>query len=214
MSPRSASICTLLFASSSSSLLSSPKPVLAFSRRAVSSRVIDKPMSQHLAKASSDALASLPPLNTSDGTAVPADTLGDTLKGKRVALFFSAGWCPMCTSFEPSLLRFREAAASSKKDVAIIYVPSDRAAADVATRARAMGMLSVPVGAAADGLKQRHEIWAGAECGKLGTGRRSGVPALVVLDAKKGEEMAFLPAEADGARALEAWPLDDERGVW
>ena len=65
-----------------------------------------------------------------------------------------------------------------------------------------------------DELKLRHKIWAGAECGKLGTGRRSGVPALVVLESKTGGEMAFLAAESKGAGALGGWPLDDDGCVW
>ena len=37
--------------------------------------------------------------------------------------------------------------------------------------------------------------------GTFGAGRRSGVPAVVVVDAQ-GEEVAFLPAEREGASAL------------
>ena len=161
------------------------------------------------------AVCSLPSLNTSDGSSVlQDDVLSDKLKGKRVALYFAAGWCPMCTSFEPSLLQFREAAVSSGKDMEIIYVPSDRSEADVIKRTKAMNMISVPFGEKADEMKKKHKVWAGAETGKLGTGRRSGVPALVVLDAKSGEEMAFLPAESEGTKALSSWPLDNEDGVW
>ena len=161
------------------------------------------------------AICSLPSLNTSDGSSVlQDDVLSDSLKGKRVALYFAAGWCPMCTSFEPSLLQFREAAVSSGKDMEIIYVPSDRSEADVIKRTKAMNMISVPFGEKADEMKKKHKVWAGAETGKLGTGRRSGVPALVVLDAKSGEEMAFLPAESEGTKALSSWPLDNEDGVW
>ena len=120
----------------------------------------------------------------------------------------------MCTSFEPSLLQFREAAASSGKELEIIYVPSDRSEADVAKRTKVMGMLSVPIGDEADDVKRRFKIWSGSESVKLGTARRSGVPALVVLDSKSGDELAFLPAESQGTKALSAWPLDDGNGLW
>ncbi|KAL7534161.1 hypothetical protein ACHAWF_004741 [Thalassiosira exigua] len=171
-------------------------------------------MSRCAAAATSEAMASLPSLNTSEGSAMNTEALADKLKGKRVALYFAAGWCPMCTSFESSLLKFREAAVSSGKDVEIIYVPSDRSEADVVKRTVAMDMCSVPFGEEADAMKRRFKIWAGAESMKLGTGRRSGVPALVVLDSRTGEEMAFLPAESQGAKALSSWPLDNDDGLW
>ena len=120
----------------------------------------------------------------------------------------------MCTSFEPSLLQFREVAASSGKNVEIIYVPSDRSEADVIKRTKAMEMMSVPIGEEADEMKKRWKIWAGVESVKLGTGRRSGVPALVVLDSKNGDELAFLPTESQGSKALSSWPLENADGVW
>lgn len=119
----------------------------------------------------------------------------------------------MCTAFEPSLLQFREAAASSGKDIEIIYVPSDRSDADVVTRTKKLNMMSVKMGEA-DEMKKRYKIWAGVESLKLGTGRRSGVPALVVLDSKNGDELAFLPAESQGSKALNSWPLDNLDGFW
>ena len=72
-----------------------------------------------------------------------------------------------------------------------------------------MGMLSVRIGEEADALKKRFRVWSGSECVKLGSGRRSGVPALVVLDGKSGEELAFLPAESQGAKSLQKWPLEN-----
>lgn len=120
----------------------------------------------------------------------------------------------MCTSFEPSLLQFRDAAQDSDKPLEIIYIPSDRTEADAKKRAAAMGMMSVPVGEDADAIKKQYKIWSGAESMKLGSGRRSGVPALVVLDGKEGKEMTFLKAEAEGVKALSSWPLDDADGMW
>lgn len=66
----------------------------------------------------------------------------------------------------------------------------------------------------ADEIKKQYRIWAGPESLKLGMGRRSGVPALVVLNGETGQEMAFLPAEAQGAAAYQAWPLNDPDGIW
>ena len=160
------------------------------------------------------AMMSLPALNLPDGIAASPDALHGKLSGKRVALYFSAGWCPMCTSFEPSLSKFIAEASSSGRDVEVLYVPSDRSSDDAVRRAGSMGMMSVPIGEEADDIKSRFGVWAGIECSRLGGGRRSGVPALVVLDSIDGGELAFLPAEREGAGALDLWPLDDPRGVW
>lgn len=145
------------------------------------------------------------------------DTSGATVTDpnfahKRVALYFAAGWCPMCTSFEPSLQKFKEKAEASAP-IDLIYVPSDRSASDAVARAAQLGMMSVPFGEAADAFKTKYRIWAGSESAKLGTNRRSGVPALVVLD-KQGAELAFVAAEAQGPKALETWPLEDVNGIW
>ena len=56
-----------------------------------------------------DTLAALGPLL--EPTGKPIADVGARLAGKRVGFYFSAGWCPMCTSFEPTLLAFREEAA-------------------------------------------------------------------------------------------------------
>jgi nucleoredoxin len=45
------------------------------------------------------------------------------------------------------------------------------------------------------------------------SGRRSGIPAFVVLD-NQGAEFAFLNTEADSIMALADWPVDDPQGIW
>mmetsp|Transcript_6898 Transcript_6898/g.15179 ORF Transcript_6898/g.15179 Transcript_6898/m.15179 type:complete len:205 (-) Transcript_6898:54-668(-) len=191
-------------------LASRSRSPLALCQRA--SRASDS-MLRLASSASKEAISSLPPLVSADGSAVPPTSLPDVLSGKRVALYFAAGWCPMCTRFEPSLLQFRDAAKESDKPLEIIYVPSDRSSDEALARASTMNMMSVPFGEA-DAVKRQHNIWSGAETMKLGSGRRSGVPALVVLNGKSGEEMTFVAAEAEGVKALSSWPLDDESGVW
>lgn len=137
----------------------------------------------------SAAISSLPSLLDSSGKKLSSEEASEQLKGKRIAYYFSAGWCPMCTSFEPSLLQFRQAANDSNKELELIYVPSDRNADAALQRSAGMKMLSVPFGEDADGLKKQFGIWAGSEAIKFGFGgRRSGVPALVVLDGENGEE--------------------------
>lgn len=74
--------------------------------------------------------------------------------------------------------------------------------------------MSVPTGEEANAMKRRIKIWAGIESSKLGLSRWSGLPALVVLDSDKGEELKPLLAESEGVSALSSWPLDDANGVW
>lgn len=45
------------------------------------------------------------------------------------------------------------------------------------------------------------------------SGRRSGIPAFVVLD-NQGAEFVFLNTEADSIMALAEWPVDDPQGIW
>jgi len=131
--------------------------------------------------------------------------------GKRVALYFTAGWCPMCTGFEPALAKFRADAEAEGLPVECIMVSSDRSAADASKRAAALGMTQVAYeGTYREVLKRKFSVWAGSESMQLGFGRRTGVPALVVLD-DKGEELAFIDAERSGPRALSKWP---KSGAW
>eukprot|EP00962_Isochrysis_galbana_P027132 scaffold8494_cov125-Isochrysis_galbana.AAC.4 len=121
----------------------------------------------------------------------------------------------MCTSFEPSLQTFRKAAEQSGKPLEIIYVGSDRSKADQGQRASALNMMQVPFdGEARANLKRAHKVWPGAEVVQFGMGRRSGVPALVVLGANSADELAFVAAESLGAKALGDWPLDAGEGLW
>lgn len=131
----------------------------------------------------------------------------ESLAGKRVGLYFAAGWCPMCTSFEPDLVAWRR----DQTDVDLVYVPSDGDAAQAAARASALGAISLADPAKAADLKRRFAVWAGREKSEFGDGRRAGVPAIVVIGSDDLAELAFLDAESRGAAALEAWPGS---GAW
>ena len=164
---------------------------------------------------SSKAIKSLPKLNAPDGGELSVDAFTNKLKDKRVAFYFAAGWCPMCTSFEDTALtKFRAERSVSGQDVELIYVPSDKSVEDTVKRTMLLDMMFVPYGKEADAIKSRFKIWAGIESVKLGTERRSGVPALVVLDSINGDELSFLPTEREGAKALLSWPLDNSNGIW
>lgn len=154
------------------------------------------------------ALASLGPLDAGGG-ALSAAALEALCTGKRVGLYFSAQWCPMCRNFEPALLQFRQACADSGKPVELIYVPSDNSEREAKLAASNLRMPHVPFGDSAALLKKEHNVWSGREAMKLGFGRRSGVPAIVVLNPADGSEAAFIDAESRGPAALSKWPLDE-----
>lgn len=133
-------------------------------------------------------------------------------KGKRVGLYFAAGWCPMCTSFEPSLTAFVEATRSPESNappVQLIYVSSDGSEEDAGARAAALGMDRVDV-ATAQELKKTFKVWSGRERPAFGDGRRGGVPAIVVVD-RECNELQYLNAEGEGAAALGQWK---DGGAW
>ena len=152
-----------------------------------------------------DALAAIGPLLEPSGKAI-AD-LPARVAGKRVGLYFSAGWCPMCVRFEPALLAFREEAANAGTPIELIYVSSDGSADNARARAQSLQCTSIPI-EYVDQLKKQHRVWSGREAPKLGAGRRSGVPAVVVLS-PEGDELAFVDAESRGAAALKKWNLDE-----
>jgi len=58
-------------------------------------------------------------LVNAEGKAVPTSSL----KGKVVAVYFSAQWCPPCRGFTPSLVSF---ANENKEKLAVVFVSSDR----------------------------------------------------------------------------------------
>ena len=133
------------------------------------------------------------------------------LGGLAVALYFAGEWCPLCRRFTPALRAFRKTWNAS---VQIVFVSSDMSEVDAAEHYAHQlgGWLALawddPLAVA---LKRRHKVWSGREVGTFGYGRRSGVPAVVVID-RAGAELAFLPGERWGAAALHEWenPADGE----
>ena len=173
------------------------------------------------AGATEAALASLPPLLEYEDyeeahpppppRLLSPEQLRQRVTGTAMAYYFSAGWCPMCTQFEVPFAEFRQ----QNPHIQFLYVPSDRTEEMSRDRAALLHMLSVPYGESAAALKQKYKIWSGAEQGQFGTDRRSGVPAIVVLDNTAGNEVAFLPTEAEGFAALQDWPFDKNNGtIW
>ena len=61
-------------------------------------------------------------LITASGKKVDTET---ALKGKTVAVYFSASWCGPCRSFTPELVKFHKKAAKKEK-LEIVFVSSDK----------------------------------------------------------------------------------------
>ena len=149
------------------------------------------------------------------------------VQGRRVALYFAAGWCPMCREFEFMLPQYTKALQESAQPIQFIYVSSD---ASLEFQLDRMSKLQIPLGVVqptiVHSLKAQYGIWAGRESANFLPNattntqsqpprprRRSGVPALIVLDTQ-GEELTFLNIEAETIAAMADWPLDDPKGIF
>ena len=93
-----------------------------------------------------------------------------SLQGKIIGLYFSAHWCRPCRDFTPKLVEFRNA---NTKDFEVIFVSSDRSAADQQKYMQESGMNwpAVPYQSEWKAiLKERFSI--------------RGIPALTIVDGK------------------------------
>ena len=130
--------------------------------------------------------------------------------GRQVALYFAGEWCPLCRRFTPALRQFHSRYADS---VDIVFVSSDSSAEEAQQHFEhgqgdwvALDWAD-PLSAK---LKRQHRVWSGREVMQFGMNRRSGVPAVVVVDSAGGE-VAFMAAERDGASALKSYRSDWRR---
>jgi hypothetical protein len=154
--------------------------------------------------------------DSSSYTTLTKEEIAPLVQGKRVALYFAAGWCHMCREFEFMLPQYTKALMESAQPIQFIYVSSDTSLEFQLDRMSKLGMtLGVPP-PVAQKLKALYGIWAGREARNFvdcGTMRRSGVPALIVLDTQ-GNELTFLNVESETIAAMADWPLDDPRGIF
>ena len=116
-----------------------------------------------------------------------------SLQGKIIGLYFSAHWCRPCRDFTPKLIEFRNANA---KDFEVIFVSSDRSAADQQKYMQESEMKwpSVPYQSEWKAiLKERFSI--------------KGIPALIIVDGKGNLISAQGRSEvnADSTTTLAKW---------
>lgn len=112
-------------------------------------------------------VASLFPAQLEDAEGKPVDAA--SLKGKTVAIYFSAHWCPPCRMFTPSLVEFHK--ANKDKDFEIVFVSLDNSDAEKKHYIEDVGMEWLTVAGsrskAGTALAEKYEV--------------RGIPMLVVL---------------------------------
>ncbi|VDL72395.1 unnamed protein product [Nippostrongylus brasiliensis] len=85
------------------------------------------------------------PLLGPDGNEIDAQS---ALKGKMIALYFSAMWCPSCRQFTPKLARFYKEIKEAGKNFEIVLVSRDREDEDLKEylTEHCGGWLAIPFG--------------------------------------------------------------------
>lgn len=93
----------------------------------------------------------------------------DSLKGKTVALYFSAHWCPPCRAFTPKLVAFRDQHADQDFEVVFVSLDNSESERKNYIKGAKMNWLMVPGAQSpeAEALANRFQI--------------RGIPALIVL---------------------------------
>ena len=126
-----------------------------------------------------------------DGKPVGIDALGDV---DLVGIYFSAHWCGPCRAFTPKLVEFAEKLKAEGVNFPIVFASSDQDAKGFEEYFATMPWLAFPFGdARIKALNQKYAV--------------SGIPWLVVLDARTGE-LVLNEADTDvpqGSDAYKKW---------
>ncbi len=120
----------------------------------------------------------------------------DDVQAERIALYFSALWCPPCRNFTPLLVDAYNELQEAGKPFEVIFVSADRSAEAMQKYMvdYKMPWLAIPFdGEARQTLPQQHRV--------------RGIPALVVLDAEGNviSRNAVMDIRDHGAAAFERW---------
>ncbi|KAL2519531.1 putative nucleoredoxin 1 [Abeliophyllum distichum] len=121
----------------------------------------------------------------------------ESLKGKKVGLYFSASWCGPCQSFTPKLVKvYNELLSYSKFEV--VFVSADEDNESFNSYFSKMPWLAIPFSDSEtrDGLDKLFDV--------------SGIPHLVILD-ENGKELTNEGVEIIKERGVEGYPFTPER---
>lgn len=131
-------------------------------------------------------------LVNASGKSVDTATL---LKGKVVAVYFSASWCPPCRAFTPKLVKFYKRVAR-KHGVEVVFVSSDKTDKDMKSY---MKKYSMPWYAVSFGDSKIKALKSELQV--------SGIPTLIVFgaDGKIVTRNGRNDVTRLGAKAAEAW---------
>merc|ERR1712060_969772 len=99
----------------------------------------------------------------------------DALKGKkRIAIYFSAHWCPPCRGFTPKLAERYKELVGKGEDFEVVFVSSDKDEAAFSEYYASMPWLALPFADREAKAKRSKKF------------KVSGIPALIILD-EQGE---------------------------
>ncbi|DBA02836.1 TPA: hypothetical protein N0F65_006626, partial [Lagenidium giganteum] len=111
----------------------------------------------------------------------------NALKGKALALYFAAHWCPNCRDFQPALNDFYAKVNATEQQFDIVFVGSDASEEDQVAHFKdhhgAWWMIPYNNELRND-LKRKYGVCAMKEQQAVGvTERKNGIPSLVVVRA-------------------------------
>ncbi|TVU46616.1 hypothetical protein EJB05_06162 [Eragrostis curvula] len=122
-----------------------------------------------------------------------------SIEASTVALYFSASWCPPCRRFTPKLIETYNELASQGKSFEVVFVSGDQDEEAFNSYFAKMPWLAVPFSDSEgrEGLNDRFKV--------------SGIPHLVILNAKTGEVYTEDGVEFVSEYGVEAYPFTPDR---
>ncbi|KAK3146994.1 hypothetical protein QOZ80_3BG0276350 [Eleusine coracana subsp. coracana] len=122
-----------------------------------------------------------------------------SVEASTVALYFSASWCPPCKRFTPKLIEVYNELASQGKSFEVVFVSGDQDEEAFSAYFAKMPWLAVPFSDSEgrEGLDGRFKV--------------TGIPHLVILNAKNGEVYTEDGVEFVSEYGVEAYPFTQEK---